>query len=233
MRKQKFPYRGIAQTRELAMGGIMLDLGGNTGRMSMPRVILGDATAAYCAEPDPLNYECLVRNTLENGLNGLVLPDNVAIGATHGRAVLSRASSCGAHTLAERVRPKGGTIEVPVTTLDAWVSRLGIDLDLVTFVKVDVQGWEGHVLAGAEQVLSRRHIAWEIEFKPVLLRRAGTEPAEMCRLLCSCFSHFTDLNKFAIGPRARPSVELPEATAYVEGSESRQTDLLLFNQDDR
>lgn len=233
LQKQKFPYRGIAQTRELAMGGIMLDLGGNVGRMSLPRVILGDVTAAYCAEPDPLNYECLVRNVIENNLNGLVLPDNVAIGATHGSAVLFRASYCGGHTLVDNPKAKGGTIEVPMTTLDAWVSRLAIDLDLVTFVKMDVQGWEGQVFAGAKHVLSRRHIAWQIEFKPGLLRDAGTEPAEMCRLLGDCFTHFTDLNKFAAGPRARLTAELREATAYVEGSESGQTDLLLFNQDHR
>src|SRR5687767_14176807 len=59
IRHQDFPYRVIAQTREVAIGGVMLDLGANVGRMSVPRVILGDVTAAYCAEPDPLNYACL------------------------------------------------------------------------------------------------------------------------------------------------------------------------------
>ena len=44
--KQRFPYRNISQTREFALGPILLDIGANTGRMSIPRVILGDVTQA-------------------------------------------------------------------------------------------------------------------------------------------------------------------------------------------
>ena len=55
---QDFPYRVIAQTRDVSIGGTMIDIGANIGRMSVSRVILGDAAVAYCAEPDPLNYAC-------------------------------------------------------------------------------------------------------------------------------------------------------------------------------
>ena len=74
LKHQDFPYRAMTQTREVAIGGTMVDIGANTGRMSIPRVILGDATIAYCAEPDPLNYTCLVWNVRDNDLTGLVLP---------------------------------------------------------------------------------------------------------------------------------------------------------------
>ena len=79
--KQRFPYRALTQTRELAVGGIMLDIGANTGRMSIPRVVLGDVVAAYCAEPDPLNYACLVGNVVDNNMNGLLLPDRTRAGS--------------------------------------------------------------------------------------------------------------------------------------------------------
>ena len=75
LRHQDFPYRAIAQTREAGIGGVMIDIGANIGRMSIPRVVLGDATLAYCLEPDPLNYACLVRNIRDNGLAGLALAD--------------------------------------------------------------------------------------------------------------------------------------------------------------
>lgn len=232
LRKQKFPYRGIAQTRELAMGGLMIDLGANIGRMSLSRVILGDVAAVYCAEPDPINYECLVRNIADNGLRGLVFPDNVAIGDREGEAVLKRAKYCGGHTLVDGAVREAGTVAVRTSTLDDWTDRVGIDRSLVTFIKVDVQGWEGHVFAGAAQMLRQRQVTWQIEFKPELLRTAGTDPIEFCRRLRDSFTHFTDLNKTATGERGRPIADVEEAVAYVEGSESGQTDLLLFNQQD-
>lgn len=231
LQKQKFPYRGIAQTRELAMGGIMLDLGANIGRMSLSRVILGDVTAAYCAEPDPINYECLVRNVVDNGLRGLVFPDAVAIGDREGEAVLKRAKYCGGHSLVDGVVRESTAVAVRTQTLDAWIDRLEIDRALITFVKMDVQGWEGHVFAGGSRLLASRHVTWQMEYKPALLRAAGTDPAGFLGLLRRSFSHFTDLNKEATGERGRPTRELDDALAYVESSETGQTDLLLFNQD--
>lgn len=53
--KQRFPYRNITQTREFSIGPVFIDIGANIGRMSIPRVILGDIGRVYCAEPDPLN----------------------------------------------------------------------------------------------------------------------------------------------------------------------------------
>ena len=88
--KQRFPYRALTQTRELAIGGVMLDIGANIGRMSISRVVMGDVVAAYCAEPDPLNYACLVGNIVDNDLNGLLLPDRLAIADRDGTVILRR-----------------------------------------------------------------------------------------------------------------------------------------------
>jgi FkbM family methyltransferase len=227
--KQKFPYRAIAQTRELAVGGIMLDLGANIGRMSLPRVLMGDVTAVYCAEPDPLNYECLVRNVVDNGLAGLVCPDHVAIGAAPGIAKLQKARHSGAHSLIPSTTR--ATVDVPMLTLDGWLARLGLDARSVGFVKMDVQGWEGHVLAGAQALLAQRHVVWQLEVKPRLLRAAGTAPGDFLAALAAHFTHFIDVNKELTGPKARPTSELEEALAYLREDEAEgdQTDLLVFN----
>lgn len=55
------PMHMILQTRELAVGTIMLYIGGNLGTTSIPRVVLGDFQYIYAAEPEPLNYACLLR----------------------------------------------------------------------------------------------------------------------------------------------------------------------------
>ena len=131
----------------------MLDLGANIGRMSVPRVIHGDATAAYCAEPDPVNFACLARSVIDNSLRGLVLPDQTAIGDREGVVRLLRTGRSGDYrVLPDTAADTEHTVDVPCSTLDAWVDRLQIDLDAVTFIKVDVEGFERRVIAGAHRV---------------------------------------------------------------------------------
>jgi FkbM family methyltransferase len=226
--QQDFPYRVIAQTREVAIGGAMIDVGANVGRMSVPRVILGDVSVAYCAEPDPLNYACLMRNVRDNGLGGLMLPDRVAIGDRSGTVRFERSKTAGGHRVVDSDRVTAHeTITVPLVTLDEWVERVGIDLDHVTFVKADVQGSEVRVLNGAARVLSSRHIAWQIEVDPQLLRRGGSSAAELLSLLQRHFTHFIDLNPNAAGARVRPVAELQDALGYITGSPEGRTDVLV------
>lgn len=223
--KQRFPYRGVTQTRELAQGPIMIDLGANIGRMSIPRVVLGDFDYAYCAEPDPLNYAALVRNVVHNGLRGLVLPDQVAISDFCGTARLQHAKYGTGHRLA--AAGDGPSVEVPCRTLDRWCAELGIDVTRVTYVKVDTQGREVHVLRGATALLAAPHVAWQIEVNPALLEDAGTSAAELIALCGRHFTHFIDLAKDPGGPRVRPASELGEALGYL--AHSGQTDILTFS----
>ena len=225
---QDFPYRAITQTREAGIGGAMIDIGANIGRMSIPRVVLGDATVAYCIEPDPLNYACLVRNIRDNGLAGLAMPDRLAIGARNGTVRLERAKSPGGHrVLGDGMTTGRQTIEVPVSTLDSWVERVGIDLDTVRFVKLDVQGGEVDVLAGASGVLSCRHITWQVEVDSERLSKRGLGFEDLFRHLRLNFTHFTDLNRLATGSRLRPISELPEAMSYVLQPGAGGTDVVF------
>ena len=224
----RLPHSAILQTREVAIGGIMLDIGANIGRVSIPRVIAGDATAAYCAEPDPVNFACLARSVIDNGLRGLVLPDQTAIGDRNGVVRLLRTGRSGSYRVVpDTTADAEHIIEVPCSTLDAWVDRLQIDLDAVTFIKVDVEGFERRVVAGARRVLQCSHIAWQMEIKPAALRAAGDDPQALYADLRPVFSHFIDLNREAPGRRLRLTEELPDALQYIEPE--RKTDLLLFS----
>jgi FkbM family methyltransferase len=226
--KQRFPYLTIAQTRDVSIGGIMLDIGANVGRMAIPRVILGDVTRAYCIEPDELNYQCLVANVRDNGLAGLVVSDNVAISDRIGRLPLHRGKMSGAHRLVHTGGVSDRARDVPCTTLDAWVADRAIDLADVTFVKVDTQGSELHVLAGASRVLAASHIAWQIEIAPSHLRLAGSDPQALYSMLTDRFSHFVDLNPDADGPRLRSTAEIGSALAYLERVDDGQTDVVVY-----
>jgi FkbM family methyltransferase len=196
--------------------------------MCIPRVIFGDVTAAYCAEPDPVNYTCLVRNVRDNHLTGLILPDQLAIGSEDGTVCIERAKSAGGHRVVEARRPKHETIEVSCLTLDTWVDRVGIDLQQLVFVKVDAQGSEMHVLRGAGRVLACTHVAWQIEVDRTLLANRGFQAADLYGLLRQHFTHFVDLGRNAIGARVRPVAEMADALAYVTGGSEGRTDVLVF-----
>jgi FkbM family methyltransferase len=225
----RLPLEEILQTRELAVGRVMIDIGANIGTTSIPRVILGDFNWIYAIEPDPRNYACLVRNIIFSQMRGLVLPDRVAIGDVNGEMTM-RLMKSGTHHLV--TQPEDITAEeritVPCFTLDTWVERMGIDLSDVGFIKSDTQGWDARVLAGAERVLERRHIAWQIEFSPAMLARSGKSIAEVFALLERHFTHFIDLRREA-GARVRRTQELRPSLEDIGSGRRRYTNLLLYN----
>jgi FkbM family methyltransferase len=221
------PLEDILATRELALGTAMIDIGANIGTTSIPRVVLGDFAYVYAAEPDPANYACLVDNVAANGLRGFILPDRIAIGGADGEAVLRRRTQIGTHHLVATA--SGPTdIAVQVRSLDSWIAQLGADVAAITFVKVDTQGWECQVLRGASRLLARKHIAWQIEFSPRLLKQAGASSGDLLDRAEAHFTHFIDLGSRTT-PRVRPVSQIREAMASVERRERRYTDLLLYN----
>jgi FkbM family methyltransferase len=229
LRKESLPYRGILQTREVCGGGVMLDLGAHDGSTSIPRVLLGDAETCYCAEPDPLNYACLVANLVQNGLRGFVMPDRIAIGAAGGVARVQRSKMSRGH----RVVPPDAAgaaddLEVVVRSMDGWIADLQIDPQAVTFVKSDTQGFEVDVLRGAPALLARRTAAWQIEVAPQLLTLTGSDVRDLVALLQRYFTHFIDLNVGAPGKRVRPIAEAAEGLSYVGSDTTPHTDIVAY-----
>ena len=221
------PLDDLAIVRQYAVGGAMLDVGANIGTTSIPRVLLGDFACAYCAEPDPHNYACLASNVLDNHLAGRVLPDRVAIAATSGPMHLRRSAQIGGHKLVSAGTAVPGTAhEVAALTLDAWVERLGVAPHSVTFVKVDTQGWDLHVLEGATGLLRQRHIVWQIEVSPSMMAAAGRSVDELCALAGRHFTHVRELRS-RTAARSQPVSRLRELLAPLR--DRQFTNLLLHN----
>jgi FkbM family methyltransferase len=190
-------------------------------------VVLGDVTAVYCAEPDPISYACLAATAIANGLRGTVLPDQTAIGDVNGVVNLVRLGQSAGFYVAATPPPGADVVQVPCTTLDRWVERLGIDLDAVTFVKVDVEGFEQRLIRGASRVLACRHIAWQFEVNLVRLRAAGDEPAQLYASFREAFTHFIDMNRSVGGVRVRPISDIENALRYIDPD--GKTDVLLYS----
>ncbi len=79
----------------------------------------------------------------------------------------------------DRIRG-GRVVKVPVSTLDAEWRRLGEPE--VSVVKIDVEGAEGGVLAGAAALLDTWRPSLVVEWSAAYLSRYGTPPSELVRL---------------------------------------------------
>lgn len=157
------PLHDLAAVRHFTVGGIMLDIGGEVGATSIPRIVLGDFARAYVAEPDETRYSCLVGNTLENQLEGRVLPDRVAF--------------------------SGGSSET--VSLDQWTERLRIPVDRVRFLRIAAQAVHANTLEGATRLFAQRQIVWQIEMDPTSLDARSLK--EICAVLTTRFTHVTEI----------------------------------------
>jgi hypothetical protein len=100
----------------------------------------------------------------------------VALGDQRGTIALATAGDSGGVTALDWAR--SGRVEVPVTTLDKVAAGVGA----VTLIKVDVEGWEAHVLRGAARTLPHTKYVL-IEINPQALHKAGSSPDEIFGLL--------------------------------------------------
>lgn len=90
-------------------------------------------------------------------------------------------------------------VSVPVLTLDKWAALHSIDPRDVRFVKVDTQGYEPHILAGAKSLLSVPNMTWQLEVHPALMAKGGTSLAQFHETLIANFKAYINLRDFSAG----------------------------------
>lgn len=131
--------------------GLFLDVGANIGCISQAVLSMGGRVMAF--EPQREVYEVMVCNLAYAGGNFEAM--NVAVGSVSGSAKMpvldySAKNNIGGLSLGEGTNPWGKHRSVPVVTLDS----LEIE-EPVTFIKVDVEGYELEVLRGAVELIKR------------------------------------------------------------------------------
>jgi FkbM family methyltransferase len=164
-----------------------IDVGANIGYFScLMSKLAGPGGKVLAIEPEPQNLALLDENIKINHLtNVAVLP--CALGARKATAMLGlyKPSNRGRHSLLENAAKS--RIEVQVRTLDDVASSPGINVNSWSLVKIDVEGYEGFVIEGAEETLPRIETL-VMEFSPALLKNAGGDPALILRILTGFFS---------------------------------------------
>lgn len=162
--------RGQAQP-----GSVFVDVGANIGTTTVPALARHGFGRALAFEPEPENVPLLRANVALNGLDERVVVVPAAVSEAPGRSSFGR----GTHTRRGRRAGAGGLarrgderVEVDVVTLDESLATHAIAPEEVGLVWIDVQGHEGHVLAGAARLLAARPPV-VVALRPRKLAKAG------------------------------------------------------------
>lgn len=190
----------------LAGGGVFLDIGANLGFYSLRLAqALGTACEIHAFEPHPKTNALLQRHIVANGFQANVHPHQLGVSDHAGTArMVQRGDNSGATRLEGGGNSRGSdAFDITTTTIDAFADAH--DLDRLDAVKMDVEGFEAHVLRGGRQSIARWKPTMIVEFWVPGLQAAGSsceEVASVMRELGYRFYHPT-------WPHAQPCHELP------------------------
>ncbi len=193
--------------RHLPENGTFLDVGSNFGYYSL---VLADSLGRQCTvhsfEPNPGTFARLQRNVSLNSMKSIVHPHCVALSSDDGAATLADDVR---NSGASRITDSGEGIRIETTTLDKFVSTVG--LNRVDCIKLDVEGFEERVLQGGASTLREYRPVLAIEINPPALAAQGSSPRQVVDHLRECRYDIQEIHRNKLVPLKR----LPDGEDYI------------------
>jgi FkbM family methyltransferase len=160
--------------RLLIPGDVFVDVGAHLGLLSLAAARAMQGSGKIIAfEPFPETRKLMERSFWINGFAQMLQLHEAAVSSRNGSSRLFLGEASGHHSifaLDTTASKNSREIEVRMLTLDSVLARE----EAVTLIKIDAEGAELDVVAGATATLQRHHDAALIaEFGPVHLRRTG------------------------------------------------------------
>jgi len=129
-------------------GDVVFDVGAYVGDTALWfSKLIGPEGKVYAFEPEPANFTKLTANIRRTEVKNII-PLQLALSDQEAEMVVT--SGGGSSTLAKN----GEGTSVNVTTIDNFVKNSG--LSSVDFIKMDVEGFESHILTGARETLKEQ-----------------------------------------------------------------------------
>ena len=173
-------------------GDTVVDLGANIGYFTLLAAkLVGKKGKVYSFEPEPRNYNYLLKNIELNGYDN-VFAIQKAVSDEAGKTKLYICPyDTGHHTInqyggikaykPDLVDNKKDFVEVETVTLDEFFKGTKQPIDVI---KMDVEGSEMLALSGMDRVVKEsKNLKIFVEFFPLLIREMGGSPEEFIRRL--------------------------------------------------
>ena len=170
-------------------GYTVVDIGANIGYFTLLSAgLVGKEGKVYAFEPEPRNYNMVLKNIALNGYDNVV-PVQKAVSNVAGMVKLYLSKiDVGAHTLREHhdhpqfdERQFGEFVEVESVTLDGFFEGKEHPIDVI---KMDCEGSEMAVLLGMERIIrENKNLKMFIEFYPSAIKETGYSPEEFVHKL--------------------------------------------------
>jgi FkbM family methyltransferase len=148
-------YCGLADFHDMGFllhllrpGDLFADVGANVGSYTvLATAVAGARTVAF--EPNPETFPALIANLKANGIVEQAEAKQAGAGATTG-VLRFESKGTGTRVMAGAGTGESRLFESPVVRLDESLSAA-----TPTLIKIDVEGFESEVLAGADGILGR------------------------------------------------------------------------------
>ncbi|MFN8416980.1 MAG: FkbM family methyltransferase [Cytophagaceae bacterium] len=174
-------------TEFITEGSSVMDVGANIGAFSLQLAKkLSDKkinTTIHAFEPNPYIYKRFQNNLqLNPPLQSFVSIHPLALGSENGEAsiVFTDNNSGGGQIHA---KAENNSVPVQIKTLDSFVEENKIEN--ISFIKIDVEGFEPFVLKGAQATILREKPKLYIEITDEWFRKHGSSAEEVIQLLKS------------------------------------------------
>jgi FkbM family methyltransferase len=132
--------------REVRSGHVVFDVGAHAGYYTLlASALVGPTGKVFAFEPESRNYRMLEKQVAINRCSNVALSPS-AVSDSNGFARFARGTGSGTGHLSD-----SGAFSVPVLRLDEFAAEQGVT---PTHVKIDVEGAEMQVLAGARELLA-------------------------------------------------------------------------------
>lgn len=204
----------VGRYPKLVQGGNLLDVGANIGYTAQILARAADpGHVVYAFEPEPFNYTLLERVARRPEFAGRIIAHQCAVGAEDGTVQLwfNRHHVADHRVITEsfrRANPAVTGITVPMASIDTFLAQ---NPGRVSFIKIDVQGFEQAVCEGMKATLERNPgLTLLLEYAPSAMEALGFHPSELIRFLSGY-----GLKCYVVGPRGKLSPgPLPDLSEF-------------------